>query len=104
MAITQKFKVEFMATAVLPSDVEQTIAQDLVKMAKAFMAGETHYKGRPIGQPQKHMMMLLATEGMEGVMSFIFRQGMREAVKEMREEYTDRESFKLSPASVRKVS
>lgn len=40
MDITQKFKVEFMVTAVLPSDAEETIAQDLVKLAKAVMNGD----------------------------------------------------------------
>ena len=53
MAITQKHKVEFMVTSVLPTEVEQA---------------------------------------------------MREAIKEMRKEYTDGDCFKFSPASVRKVS
>lgn len=104
MAITQKFKVEFMVTAVLPTEVEEAIAKDLVQLAKAVMNGQTHHNGNLITHPQKYMLSLFATEGMEGVMSFLVRQGMREAIKEMREEYTDRESFKLSPASVRKVS
>lgn len=104
MAITQKHKVEFMVTAVLPSDVEQELAQDLVKLAKAVMNGETHFKGHPIDGRQKHMLTVFVTEGMEGIAAFLIRQAMREAIKEMREEYADGDCFKFSPASVRKVS
>lgn len=104
MAITQKHKVEFLVTSVLPTEVEQAYAQDLVKLAKAVMAGETHYKGHPIGHRQKYMLQLFVTEGMEGVSAFLIRQALREAIKELREEYTDGDCFKFSPASVRKVS
>lgn len=104
MAITQKHKVEFLVTSVLPTDLEEDLVKDFIGIAKAIMAGETHYMGQPIDNRQKYMLQLFVTEGMEGVSTFLIRQAMREAIKGMREEYSDDDCFKFSPASVRKVS
>lgn len=103
MAITQKHKVEFMVTSVLPTDVEQDIAKDLIKLAKSVSNGETHRNGVLIDQRQKRMLSLFVEGGMEAVSSFLVRTAIRESIREIRDEYSAGECFKLSPASVRKV-
>lgn len=98
MAMTKKFKVSFDVTAVMPSDIQAQIEADMLKLCKQVGSGEVKPDGR-----QKEMIVQFLTHGMEGVMSFVVRTSMRDAIKEMHSEYADADCFKLSPATVREV-
>lgn len=102
MAITQKHRVEFTITSIMHTDVEQAIAKDLIKLAEAVSAGETHYGSLPIGPRQKHMVSLFVEGGMEAVASFLVRYSLRESIRELSDEFSTAGTFKFSPASVRK--
>lgn len=97
MAMTKKFKVSFDVTAVMPSDVEASLFEDVKKLCHKAQDGEK-LDGR-----QKEALVQFLTYGMEGLMSFIVKTSMREAIKEMRSEYADGSCFKFSPATVREV-
>lgn len=98
MAMTKKFKVSFDVTAVMPSDIQAQIEAGMIKLCKQVGSGEVKPDGR-----QQEMIVQFLTYGMEGVMSFVVRNSMREAIKDMREEYADADCFKFSPATVREV-
>ena len=98
MAITKKFKVSFDVTAKLPSDVQATLEKDMLHLCKQVGSGDIVPDGK-----QKEMIVQFLTHGMEGVMAFVVRASFREAIKDMHEEYSDKDCFKLSPATVREV-
>lgn len=98
MAMTKKFKVSFDVTAVMPSDIQAQIEADMIKLCKQVGSGEVKPDGR-----QQEMIVQFLTHGVEGVMSFVVRNSMREAIKEMREDYADGDCFKFSPEIVREV-
>lgn len=98
MAITKKFKVSFDVTAKMPSDVQATLEKDTLHLCKQVGSGAIVPTGK-----QKEMIAQFMTHGMEGVMAFIVRSSFREAIKDMQEEYSDKDYFKLSPATVREV-
>lgn len=98
MAMTKKFKVSFDVTAKMPSDVQESIEKDMLRMCKQVGSGDIVPDGK-----QKEMIVQFLTHGMEGVMTFVVRTAFREAVKDMHEEYADKDCFKLSPATVREV-
>lgn len=98
MAMTKKFKVSFDVTAVMPSDVQESIEADMIDLCKKVGSGEITPDGR-----QKELIVQFLTNGMEGTMSFVVRNSMREAIKEMHREYSDADCFKFSPATVREV-
>ena len=98
MAMTKKFKVSFDVTAVMPSDVESALFEDVKRLAKMVRDGD-----ESVSHKQREMLVQFLTNGMEGLMTFIVRTSFREAIKEMHEEYSDKDCFKLSPATVREV-
>ena len=98
MAMTKKFKVSFDVTAKMPSDVQAALEKDILHLCKQVGSGAIVPNGK-----QKEMIVQFLTYGMEGVMAFIVRSSFREAIKDMYEEYSDKDCFKLSPATVREV-
>lgn len=97
MAMTKKFKVSFDVTAVLPSDVQEVLFEDMKRLCHMAKDGEK-LDGR-----QKEALVQFLTYGMEGLMAFIVKTSLREGIKEMHKEYTDADCFKFSPATVREV-
>lgn len=98
MAITKKFKVSFDVTANMPSDVQATFEKGMLHLCKQVGSGDIVPDGK-----QKEMIVQFLTHGMEGVMAFVVRASFREAIKDMHEEFSDKDCFKLSPATVREV-
>lgn len=98
MAMTKKFKVSFDVTAKMTSDVQAILEKDMLHLCKQVGSGAIVPNGK-----QKEMIVQFLNNGMEGVMAFIVRTAFREAIKDMHEEYADKDSFKLSPATVREV-
>lgn len=98
MAMTKKFKVSFDVTAVMPSDIEAALFEDVKRIAKMAREGD-----ESVSHKQREMLVQFLTNGMEGVMTFLVRTSFREAIKDIHEEYADKDSFKLSPATVREV-
>lgn len=95
--MTKKFKVTFDVTAVLPSVTEAELLEDIMELCRMASRGEE------LEEAQKEAIVQFLTYGMEGVMSFLARSGLREAVKEMHREFADGDYFKFSPATVREV-
>lgn len=98
MAMTKKFKVSFNVTAVMPSDVEAALFEDVKRLAKMVRDGD-----ESVSHKQREMLVQFLTNGMEGLMAFVVKQALRESIKEMKEEYADGDCFKFSPATVREV-
>lgn len=98
MAMTKKFKVSFDVTAKMSSDVQAILEKDMLHLCKQVGSGAIVPNGK-----QKEMIVQFLTNGMEGLMTFVVRTAFREAIKDMHEEYADKDSFKLSPATVREV-
>ena len=98
MAITKKFKASFNITAKMTSDVQEILEKDMMHLCKQVGSGAIVPDGR-----QKEMIVQFLTYGMEGLMTFLVRTAFRDAIKDMHEEYADKDSFKLSPATVREV-
>lgn len=98
MAMTKKFKVSFDVTAKMASDVQEILEKDILNLCKRVGSGAIVPDGK-----QKEMIVQFLTYGMEGLMAFLVRTSFREAVKDIHEEYADKDSFKLSPATVREV-
>lgn len=98
MAITKKFKVSFDVTAVMPSDIEAALLEEVKRLAKMVRDGD-----ESVSHKQREMLVQFLTNGMEGLMAFVVRTSFREAIKEMKEEYDDGDCFKFSPATVREV-
>lgn len=97
MAMTKKFKVSFDVTAIMPSDVEEKLFDDIKNLCHMAQEGEE------LTGKQKECLVQFLTYGMEGLMAFIVKTSIREAVKDMRTEYADGDCFKFSPATVREV-
>jgi hypothetical protein len=98
MAMTKKFKVSFDVTSKMASDVQAILEKDILHLCKQVGSGAIVPNGK-----QKEMIVQFLTYGMDGVMAFLVRASFREAIKDMHEEYSDKDSFKLSPATVREV-
>lgn len=98
MAMTKKFKVSFDVTAKMASDVQAILEKDILHLCKQVGSGAIVPNGK-----QKEMIVQFLTYGMDGVMAFLVRASFREAIKDMHEGYSDKDSFKLSPATVREV-
>lgn len=96
MAMTKSAIVSFNLKAVLPTDQEEIIADGLRELAKSVHSGEIKPDGR-----QRHMLTLWLTEGMDAVIEFVLRDGLRSMIKEAVQEYSDSELFSVSPATVR---
>lgn len=98
MAMTKRFKVSFEVTAKLSSDVLEILEEDALLLCKQVDSGEIVPDGK-----QRELLTQFLTRGMDGVMSYIVRTTFRRAIKELPEEYNDRDSLRLSPATVREV-
>lgn len=98
MAMTKKFKVSFDVTAVMPTDVQEDFEAQLIDFCKQVGKGELEPNGS-----QKEMIVQFLTYGLEGAMSFLVRQGLREAIKDLQRDCTRELPFKFSPAAVREV-
>lgn len=98
MAMTKKFKVSFDVTAKMSSDVQAILEKDMLHLCEQVGSGAIVPNGK-----QNEMIVQFLMYGMEGLMTFIVRTSLREAIKDMHEEYSDKDSFKLSPATVREV-
>lgn len=98
MAMTKKFKVSFDVTAKMSSDVQAILEKDMLHLCEQVGSGAIVPNGK-----QNEMIVQFLMYGMEGLMTFIVRTSLREAIKDMHEEYLDKDSFKLSPATVREV-
>lgn len=96
MAMTKRAIVSFNLKSVLPTDQEEIIIGGLRKLAKDVNSGEIEPDGK-----QRHMLTLWLTEGMDAVIEFILRDGLRSMVKEAVQEYSESEFFSVSPATVR---
>ncbi len=97
MAITKKFKVSFDLTTKMDSVTEQKLLAEILGLCKKAS------KGEKLGPEQRELIVQFLTHGMDGAVAFIVRTSMREGVKEMWEEFSDRDQFKFSPATVREV-
>lgn len=98
MAITKKFKVSFDVTAKMPSYVQAILEKEILHLCKQVGSGAIVPDGK-----QEEMIVQFLTHGMEGLMTFIVRTAFREAIKDMHEEYSDKDFFKLSHATVLEV-
>ncbi|QXV72992.1 HNS binding protein [Edwardsiella phage PVN09] len=98
MTMTKKFKVSFDVTAKMTSDVQAILEKDMLHLCKQVGSGAIVPNDK-----QKEMIVQFLTHGMEGLMTFVVRIALREAIKYMHEEYIDKDSIKLSPATVREV-
>lgn len=97
MAMTKKFKVSFDVTAVMPSDVQESVFEDIKRLCHMAQDGEE------LDGKQREALVQFLTYGMEGLMAFIVKTSLREGIKEMHSEYVDGDCFKFSPATVREV-
>ena len=96
MAITKRATVSFNLKAVLPSDQEKIILDELVVLAKGVHSG----KVKPDAK-QRHMLTVWLTEGMDSVVEFVLRDSFRSMIKEAVQDYSDADFFSVSPATVR---
>lgn len=96
MAMTKRATVSFDLKAVLPSDQECIILEQLRELARDVHSG----KIKPDAK-QRHMLTVWLTEGMDSVIEFVLRSSFRSMIKEAVEDYSDAEFFKVSPAKVR---
>ncbi|AFQ97058.1 DUF2675 domain-containing protein [Xylella fastidiosa subsp. multiplex] len=97
MAITKKFKVSFDVTLKLDSETEELMREKILDLAHRAGAGEE------ITPMDRELLVQALTRGPDGAAAFAVRQGIRNAVKEMFEETSDKSLLKLSPATVREV-
>lgn len=97
MAITKKFKVSFDVTLVVPTEAEKEVLGYIMSVAHKANSGVE------LNGLERESLVQFLTHGMEGLVSFTAKRGIRKAVKGMNEEYSDGHLFKLSPATVREV-
>lgn len=97
MAITKKFKVSFDVTLKLDSETEELMREKILDLAHRAGAGEE------ISPMDRELLVQALTRGPDGAAAFAVRQGIRNAVKEMFEDTSDKALFKQSPATVREV-
>lgn len=97
MAITKKFKVSFDVTLKLDSETEELMREKILDLA--HRAGS----GKEIAPMDRELLVQALTHGPDGAAAFAVRQGLRNNIKEMFEEFGDASLFKVSPATVREV-
>ena len=97
MAITKKFKVSFDVTLKLDSETEELMREKILDLAHRAGSGEE------IAPMDRELLVQALTHGPDGAAAFAVRQGIRNAVKEMFEDMSDKSLFKQSPATVREV-
>lgn len=93
MAITKRFKVSFEVTSVINSEMEKDFTEELVHLAKEAAAGEE------ISPRDRELLVQALTYGVEGAISFVTKQGMREFIRTELPE----DGLKVSPATIREV-
>lgn len=93
MAITKRFKVSFEVTAVITSEMEERFTEELVHLAKKAAAGEK------ISPRDRELLVQALTYGVEGAISFVAKQGMRNFIRTELPE----EGMKVAPATIREV-
>lgn len=97
MAITKRFKTTFEMTVVVDSETEQAINERVKELAHMVKAND------PKVTPQEREMLVQAlTHGADGVVAFVVKQSLRDAIKEMGDEHRS-EGFKFAPATIREV-
>lgn len=98
MAMTKKYKVSFEVTAVLSTEDQKDMEQDMLNFIKQVGKGEV------VPDPlQKEMIVQFLTGGMEAAVSFVTRNLLRETVKDAQDEFMNEDQFRFSPATVREV-
>lgn len=98
MAITKKYKVSFEVTAVLSTEDQKDMEQDMLNFIKQVGKGEV--TPDPL---QKEMIVQFLTGGMEAAVAFTTSHLLRETVKDARDEFLNENQFHFSPATVREV-
>ena len=93
MAITKRFKVSFEATSVIDSEMEKGFTEELVHLAKKAAAGE---KISPIA---RELLVQALTYGVEGAISFVVKQGMRNFIRTA----LPGDGLKVSPVTISEV-
>lgn len=93
MAITKRFKVSFEVTAVITSEMEEGFIEELIHLAKEAASGEK------ISPREREILVQALTHGVEGAISFVAKQGMRDFIRTKLPE----DGLKVSPATIREV-
>lgn len=99
MAMTKKFKVSFDVTLKVSSEDEKNIMKMVLDTAKKIQEIGPEYKN----DFKREALVKALTGGPDAVIEFLVRKGLRDSIKEMREEMADKDGFKFSPATVRVV-
>lgn len=97
MAVTKRFAVGFETTFVVDTETETAIKERVKALAHMVKAND------PEVTPQEREMLVQAlTHGIDGVVSFVVKQSLRDFIKELGDEHRS-EGFKFSPATIRTI-
>lgn len=96
MAITKRFKVSFEMTAKVDSETEVMIQERILDLARSVRDGEK------VSAQDKEFLVQALTHGVDGVIAFAVKQGIRNEIREMGIEHHG-EGIKFAPATIREV-